>query len=194
MARYVDMPLQHISDRMLDAMQRETNGRYIRDLVRRIRAGIPGIALRTTFIAGFPGETEADVEELCAFIRETKFERLGVFRYSREEGTRAARLPGQIPAKEKERRWRRVMALQKGIATEISKGRVGRTLKVLVEEPGVARGEADAPDIDGRVYVPRSLPVGEFAIVKITGYHGYDLLALPKGERPVAFKVARQAQ
>ena len=193
-ARYVDMPLQHISDRMLDAMQRETNGRYIRDLVRRIRAGIPGIALRTTFIAGFPGETEADVEELCTFIRETRFERLGVFRYSREEGTRAARLPGQIPAKEKERRWRRVMALQKGIAAESSKGQVGRTLKVLVEEPGVARGEADAPDIDGRVYVPRSLPVGEFAMVKITGYHGYDLLALPKGERPVVFKVARQAQ
>ncbi|MGA2445792.1 MAG: 30S ribosomal protein S12 methylthiotransferase RimO [Opitutaceae bacterium] len=193
-ARYVDMPLQHISDRMLDVMQRETNGRYIRDLVCRIRAGIPGIALRTTFIAGFPGETEADVEELCAFIRETRFERLGVFRYSREEGTRAARLPGQIPAKEKERRWRRVMALQKGIAAESSKGQVGRTLKVLVEEPGVARGEADAPDIDGRVYVPRSLPVGEFAMVKITGYHGYDLLALPKGERPVVFKVARQAQ
>jgi ribosomal protein S12 methylthiotransferase len=193
-ARYVDMPLQHISDRMLDVMQRETNGRYIRDLVRRIRAGIPGIALRTTFIAGFPGETAADVEELCTFIHETRFERLGVFRYSREEGTRAARLSGQIPAKEKERRWRRVMALQKGIATEISKGQVGRTLKVLVEEPGVARGEADAPDIDGRVYVPRSLPVGEFAMVKITGHHGYDLLALPKGERPVVFKVARQAQ
>ena len=86
------------------------------------------------------------------------------------------------------------MALQKGIAAESSKGQVGRTLKVLVEEPGVARGEADAPDIDGRVYVPRSLPVGEFAMVKITGYHGYDLLALPKGERPVVFKVARQAQ
>jgi ribosomal protein S12 methylthiotransferase len=193
-ARYVDMPLQHISDRMLEVMQRETDGRYIRDLIRRLRAGIPGIALRTTFIAGFPGETEADVEELCAFIREARFERLGVFRYSREEGTRAARLPGQIPAKEKERRWHRMMALQKGIATEISKSQVGRTLQVLVEEPGVARGEADAPDIDGRVYVPRSLPVGEFAMVKITGYHGYDLLALPKGERPVAFKVARQAQ
>lgn len=193
-ARYVDMPLQHISDRMLDVMQRETNGRYIRDLVRRIRAGIPGIALRTTFIAGFPGETEADVEELCAFIRETRFDRLGVFRYSREEGTRAARLPGQIPAKEKERRWRRVMALQKGIAAEVSKNQVGRTLKVLVEEPGVARGEADAPDIDGRVYVPLPLPVGEFAMVKITGHHGYDLLALPKGERPGKFKAARQAQ
>jgi len=193
-ARYVDMPLQHISDRMLDAMQRETDGRHIRDLVRRLRAGIPGITLRTTFIVGFPGETEADVEELCAFIRETRFERLGVFRFSQEEGTRAARLPGQIPAPEKERRWHRVMALQKSIAAEVSKTQVGRTLKVLVEEPGVARGEADAPDIDGRVYVPRSLPVGEFAKVKITGAHAYDLLALPKGERSVKFKVARQAQ
>src|SRR5258708_2710661 len=91
-ARYVDMPLQHISDHMLGLMQRETSGDYIRDLVHRIRAGIPGIAVRTTFIVGFPGETEADVDELCAFIEETKFERLGVFRYSQEEGTRAAKM------------------------------------------------------------------------------------------------------
>jgi len=193
-ARYVDMPLQHVSDRMLGAMQRETDGKFIRDLVHRIRAGIPGIALRTTFIVGFPGETEADLEELCAFIRETQFERLGVFRYSQEEGTRAAKLPGQVPAKEKERRWHRVMALQQEIAAEVSRRHVGRMLKVLVEEPGVARGEADAPDIDGRVYVPRALPVGEFASVRITGYHDYDLLALPAGEQPAVFKVAKQAQ
>jgi len=193
-ARYVDMPLQHISDRMLAAMQRETDGCHIRDLVRRIRAGIPGIALRTTFIVGFPGETEADVDELCDFIRETKFERLGAFRYSQEEGTRAARLPDQVPGAAQAQRWHRVMALQQSIATEVSQGQVGRTLKVLVEEPGVARGEADAPDIDGRVYVPRELPAGEFARVTITGHHDYDLLALPRGERPAEFKVARQAQ
>jgi ribosomal protein S12 methylthiotransferase len=193
-ARYVDMPLQHISDRMLGAMQRETTGGFIRDLVRRIRAGIPGIALRTTFIVGFPGETEADVDELCAFIREAKFERLGVFRYSQEEGTRAGRMPDQISKKEKELRWHRVMALQKEIAAEVSAAGVGRTLKVLVEEPGVARGEADAPDIDGRVYVPRELPAGEFAEVTITGYHDYDLLALPAGAEPAEFKVAKQAQ
>ena len=154
-ARYVDMPLQHISDRMLTAMQRETSGDYIRDLVRRIRAGIPGIALRTTFIVGFPGETEEDVDELCAFIREARFERLGVFRYSQEEGTRAAKMGAQVPSKEKERRWHRVMALQRDIATSVSSESVGRTLKVLVDGVGVARGEADAPDIDGRVYVPR---------------------------------------
>src|SRR5580700_927314 len=103
-ARYVDMPLQHISDRMLSVMQRETSGDYIRDLIRRIRAGIPGIALRTTFIVGFPGETEADVDELCAFIQETEFERLGVFRYSQEEGTRAGKMAEQVSAKVKEQR------------------------------------------------------------------------------------------
>ena len=193
-ARYVDMPLQHISDRMLTAMQRETSGDYIRDLVARIRPGIPGIALRTTFIVGFPGETEEDVDELCAFIGEAKFERLGVFRYSQEEGTRAAKLPGQVPAAEKERRWRRVMELQRGIAAEAGRNAVGRTLRVLVEEPGVARSEADAPDIDGRVYVPRGLPVGEFAEVTVTSSRDYDLLALPEGQQPAAFKVAKQAQ
>ena len=193
-ARYVDMPLQHISDRMLSAMQRETGGDYIRGLVRRIRAGIPGIALRTTFIVGFPGETEADVDELCAFIGETRFERLGVFRYSQEEGTRASKMQEQVAAKEKERRWHRLMALQKDIAAAVSARSVGKTLKVLVDEPGVARGEADAPDIDGRVYVTRELAVGSFASVKISGHHDYDLLALPGGQRPAEYKVAKQAQ
>lgn len=193
-ARYVDMPLQHISDRMLKLMQRETSGDYIRDLVKRIRAGIPGIALRTTFIVGFPGETQADVDELCAFIAETRFERLGVFKYSQEEGTRAARMEDQIPAAEKERRYKQVMSLQQQIAAEISEGTVGRKLKVLVEEPGIARGEADAPDIDGRVYVPRSLPVGEFAEVEITGARQYDLLALPAGQKAGPQRVPKQAQ
>lgn len=193
-ARYIDIPLQHISDNMLGKMQRETSGDYIRQLIARIRAGIPGIAIRTTFIVGFPGETDADVDELCDFIRETKFERLGVFRYSQEEGTRAAKMEEQLPAKLKDARWHRTMALQKTIAADVSKTYVGRTLRVLVEEPGVARGEADAPDIDGRVYVPRELPVGEFVDVKITGYQDYDLLALPAGEQPLVRKVAKQAQ
>ncbi|MDI1335104.1 MAG: 30S ribosomal protein S12 methylthiotransferase RimO [Lacunisphaera sp.] len=193
-ARYIDIPLQHISDNMLARMQRETSGDYIRDLIKRIRAGIPGIAVRTTFIVGFPGETDADVAELCEFIKATKFERLGVFRYSQEEGTRGAKMPDQIAPKVKEARWHKLMALQQEIAGQVSKSYVGQTLKVLVEEPGVARGEADAPDIDGRVYVPRELPVGEFVDVKITGYQDYDLLALPKGEQPAEFKVAKQAQ
>jgi ribosomal protein S12 methylthiotransferase len=193
-ARYIDIPLQHISDHMLGLMQRETSGAYIRDLIARIRAGIPGIAVRTTFIVGFPGETEADVDELCQFIRETKFERLGVFRYSQEEGTRAAKMADQIPPKVKEARWHKTMALQKEIAREVSKSYVGKKLRVLVEEPGVARGEADAPDIDGRIYVPKSLPVGEFVDVTINSFHDYDLLALPKGEEPVVYKIAKQAQ
>jgi ribosomal protein S12 methylthiotransferase len=193
-ARYVDMPLQHISDRMLTAMQRETSGDHIRGLVRRIREGIPGIALRTTFIVGFPGETDADVDELCAFIRETKFERLGVFRYSQEEGTRAGKMEGQVSPKEKEARWHRVMALQKEIASEVSSTSVGKTIRILVDEAGVARGEADAPDIDGRVYVPRELPAGQFSTVTINGHHDYDLLALPAGQSPAEFKVSRQAQ
>ena len=193
-ARYIDIPLQHISDHMLGLMQRETSGDYIRDLIKRIRTGIPGIAIRTTFIVGFPGETEADVDELCQFIREAKFERLGVFRYSQEEGTRAAKLEEQIPKKTKEARWHKTMALQQEIAREVSKSYVGRKLKVLVDEAGVARGEADAPDIDGRVYVPRDLPSSEFAEVQINSFHDYDLIALPTGETPEAYKVAKQAQ
>ncbi len=193
-ARYVDMPLQHISGGMLEAMQRETSGDHIRDLLGRLRAGIPGIAIRTTFIVGFPGEAEADVDELCAFIAQARFERLGVFRYSREEGTRAGKLPGQISAAEKQRRWHRLMRLQRDIAAELGQRAIGSTFKVLVEAPGVARGEADAPDIDGRVYVPRELPVGEFARVAVNGCRGYDLLALPPGENPAEFKVARMAQ
>ncbi len=193
-ARYVDMPLQHISDRMLKVMQRETSGDYIRGLVKRIRAGIPGIALRTTFIVGFPGETAEDVDELCQFVREARFERLGVFRYSQEEGTRAAKMEDQVSPKEKERRWHQVMALQKEIAASVSAESVGKTLRVLVDEAGVARGEADAPDIDGRVYIPKELKVGSFASVTINGHHDYDLLALPEGESPASYKVARQAQ
>jgi ribosomal protein S12 methylthiotransferase len=193
-ARYIDIPLQHISDNMLTRMQRETNSQYIRDLIVRIRAGIPGIAVRTTFIVGFPGETQADVDELCEFIRTTKFERLGVFRYSQEEGTKAAKMEEQLTTKLKDARYHQTMSLQHEIAAEVSKTYVGKKLRVLVEEPGVARGEADAPDIDGRVYVPRTLPVGQFAEVEITGYRDYDLLALPKGEKPKEFKVAKQAQ
>lgn len=193
-ARYIDIPLQHISDRMLTIMQRETSGDYIRDLIKRIRKGIPGIAVRTTFIVGFPGELEADVDELAAFITETEFERLGVFRYSQEEGTRAAKMKDQVNAREKDRRYRRLMSLQKEIASKVSERSIGKILKVLVEETGVARAEADAPDIDGRVYVSPSLPVGSFVNVTITGSKDYDLLALPKGEKPKSYKVAKVAQ
>jgi ribosomal protein S12 methylthiotransferase len=177
-ARYVDMPLQHISDPMLAAMRRETSSEHIRDLVRRIRAGVPGISLRTTFIAGFPGETEEDFSTLLQFITETRFERLGVFRYSREEGTRAAKREGHLSARTKEARWKKAMALQRRIALEQTHAAIGRRLRVLVESAGSARSEADAPEVDARVFVPQDLPVGEFAEVQVVGAQDYDLVAI----------------
>lgn len=181
-ARYIDIPLQHISDHMLTEMKRETDGDYIRDLIARIRAGIPGIAIRTTFIAGFPGETEECFQELLDFITETKFERLGIFRYSREDGTRAAKREDQLDDETKEARWHRAMATQQEVSLDISESFIGKTIRVLVEEPGLARGQADAPDIDGRVYVDPTLPVGEFAEVKIIEADVYDLYAVPGKE------------
>ena len=177
--RYVDIPLQHISDSMLKKMRRETDSQYIRDLLQRIRAGIPGITLRTTFIVGFPGETQADIDELADFIRETRFERLGVFQYSREEGTRSAKFPNQVHHKTRAARWNRLMALQKGIAEEIARKQIGKTMKVLIDEAGIARGEADAPDVDTRVYLPKKLKPGQFVKVRISGAAEYDLRALP---------------
>ncbi len=193
-ARYIDIPLQHISDHMLTEMQRETSSRHIRDLVASIRAGIPGVTLRTTFIVGFPGETDDDFAELLGFIRDTRFERLGIFRYSQEEGTRAANRADQLPGKLKERRWHEAMALQQHIAREVGAAAVGRTLRVLVEAPGIARAAGDAPDIDGRVYVSRTLPVGDFAEVTITGVRDYDLLALPPGEHPARAVAPKEAR
>ncbi len=176
-ARYVDIPLQHISDRMLAAMQRETDGAHIRGLIRRMRAGIPGLTIRTTFIVGFPGETDADFEELLAFLEETRFDRVGVFRYSREEGTKAAKLGDQVPDDVKQARWARAMELLQRLSRERLEGMVGRRLRVLVEKPGLARSEGDAMEIDGVVAVPKALPVGDFAEVTVTGAKAYDLVA-----------------
>ena len=219
-ARYVDIPLQHIHQNMLERMRRETSQEYIVDLLRRIRAGVPGIALRTTFIVGFPGETEEYFEALLDLIRETRFERLGVFAYSQEEGTRAGNMAGQIPPRVRQRRRTAAMAAQHDVAVQVAESFVGRTLNVLVEKEAetkelknariqswehglmrvensdsptlgksarqylVARGEADAPDIDGRVYIQvQSLKskvpgrIGEFAKVKVIGHTDYDLIA-----------------
>jgi ribosomal protein S12 methylthiotransferase len=176
-ARYVDIPLQHISDNMLTLMKRETNGDYIRDLIKRMRAGIPGIAIRTTFIVGFPGETEEDFKELCQFMEETKFERAGVFNYSREEGTRADKMEGHIHHATRQRRWNEAMRVLQHRAEEFNAAQVGRSIRVLVEKAGEARTEMDAPDIDGTVFVDPALPVGEFAEVNITDWRGYDLVA-----------------
>jgi len=132
-ARYVDMPLQHIHQNMLERMRRETSQQYIVDLIEKIRAGIPGIALRTTFIVGFPGETEACFQTLLEFIAETKFERMGVFTYSQQDGTRAGKMEAQIPDAVKKRRQKQAMAAQLKIARNISESFVGRELDVLVE-------------------------------------------------------------
>jgi ribosomal protein S12 methylthiotransferase len=177
-ARYVDMPLQHISDPMLTAMRRETSSQHIRELIKRLRAGVPGIILRTTFIAGFPGETDEDFATLLDFITEVRFERLGVFRYSREEGTRAAKREGHLPARIKQARWKKAMALQRRIALEQTAAAVGRRMRVLVESPGIARSEGDAPEVDARVFVPQNLPIGEFANVQIVGAQEYDLVGI----------------
>jgi len=176
-ARYIDIPLQHISEAMLQQMRRETSRQHIEELIDRLRAGIRGIALRTTFIVGFPGETEADFESLLAFIERIRFERLGIFKYSREDGSRAARMPNQISMKIKNERYRRAMLLQQKIACAQAREKIGQTLKLLVDQPHVARTEADAPDIDARVILSEAAPVGDFICRSITGSRGYDLLA-----------------
>ena len=210
--KYVDMPLQHIHDSMLERMRRETSGQYIRDLIKRIRKGIPNIAIRTTFIVGFPGETEEYFKSLLNFMREIRFERLGVFTFSKEDGTKAGMMKSQLTEKQKEHRREKAMATQLQISQEIAASQVGKTLKVLVEKKAnekeinqadlnswehglirsensenkidlgdylIARGEVDAPDIDGRVLIKGCLPIGEFAQVKIIGHTDYDLIAEP---------------
>ena len=176
-ARYVDMPLQHIHPEMLLTMRRETSRDHIVDLIARLRAGIPGLTLRTTFIVGFPGETDEHFESLLEFIETTRFERLGIFTYSQEEGSRAAKLPGQLPTKVKQARYRRAMKLQQRIAGEISAAQVGRRVRVLADAPLVARGEADAPDVDCRVLLDRPVTPGAFVDVEVTGTRVYDLTA-----------------
>jgi ribosomal protein S12 methylthiotransferase len=176
-ARYIDIPLQHIDETMLQRMRRETSQQHIVDLIGRLRAGIPDLAIRTTFIVGFPGETDEEFETLLEFIRRTRFDRLGIFKYSQEEGSRAAKMDGQIPAKLKNTRYRIAMEIQQEIAHETARQKIGRELKLLVDQPLIARTEADAPDIDTRVILSEPAPVGEFVRRKIVGSRGYDLLA-----------------
>jgi len=176
-ARYIDIPLQHIDESMLGRMRRETSRSHIEDLVCKLRAGIPGVTLRTTFIVGFPGETDAEFEILLDFIRRSRFERLGIFKYSQEEGSRAASMRGQVPAKIKNSRYRAAMAMQQSIAYDLAREKIGNELKLLVDQPHVARSEADAPDVDARVVLSERAPVGEFIRRTVKGSRGYDLLA-----------------
>jgi ribosomal protein S12 methylthiotransferase len=176
-ARYIDIPLQHIDDSMLERMRRETSRQHIENLIYKLRAGIPGVTLRTTFIVGFPGETAEEFASLLDFIRRTRFERLGIFKYSQEEGSRAAKMPDQIPAKIKNARYRTAMSIQREIAHETAREKIGRGLKLLVDQPHVARSESDALDVDARVILSKEAPVGEFVWRPIVGSRGYDLLA-----------------
>ena len=174
---YIDLPLQHASDRILARMNRRGSSAQILKLMEKIRKTVPGVTLRTSFITGFPGETEEEFQELLDFIREARFDRVGVFAYSREENTPAAAMPDQIPDRIKSERRDQAMAVQQEISLEKNKGKIGKKITVLMEGAYEGRSEGDAPEIDGKVYVnnDREILPGEFVSVLITGATEYDL-------------------
>ncbi|MBR2464399.1 MAG: 30S ribosomal protein S12 methylthiotransferase RimO [Clostridia bacterium] len=181
--KYVDMPLQHIADPVLRRMNRHGDGKMIREVVQKLRREIPSLTLRTTFIVGFPGESEADFAELSAFVEEAKFDRMGVFTYSAEEGTPAAKMPDQIDEQVKQDRMDILMKQQMHISEALNEKKVGSTVRVLVEdfdpvsEAHFGRSEADAPDIDGKVYfmAPSRIVPGSMIDVKVREVLDYDL-------------------
>ncbi len=182
--KYMDIPMQHISDPILAAMNRHGDSALIKDTVRRLRERVPGITLRTTAIVGFPGESEADFEQLCAYVKEARFDRFGAFPYSAEEDTPAAELPDQIDEQVKQDRYDILMSTQLPISEENNRKKVGSTITVLCEgyDPVAGthfgRSEADAPDIDGKIYfhAAEKIPAGEFVRVQITEAMDYDLV------------------
>ncbi|MBI3189301.1 MAG: 30S ribosomal protein S12 methylthiotransferase RimO, partial [Ignavibacteriales bacterium] len=186
--KYLDMPVQHISDSVLKSMQRGISSRATRNLIETIRTKVPGIALRTTMIVGFPNETENDFNELVEFVKETEFDRLGVFTYSQEEDTRAFPLGDPIPNEVKEERKRIVMEVQKEISLRKNEENVGKHLRVLVDEKqgdvSICRTEQDAPEVDNTVMVHSSseFEIGEFYDVEIIDAEEYDLFAVPLGK------------
>ncbi len=181
---YIDMPIQHASDAVLKRMGRRTSQEELREKIALLRREIPDIAIRTTLISGFPGETEEDQEIQLNFVNEMEFDRLGVFPYSREEGTRADKMDGQVDEETKLRRRDEIMALQQEISYEKNESLVGKTIKVLVEgylyeeEIYVGRSEKDAPKVDGCVFFTSEKEVisGDFVFVKITESNEYDLI------------------
>ena len=182
---YLDVPFQHASPRILRLMKRPASAENNLARIRRWREICPDITIRSTFIVGFPGETEAEFEDLLAFLQEARLDRVGCFAYSPVEGAAANALPGHVPDGEKETRRARFMHVQEGISRKRLQAKVGRTLTVLVDEVGareaVARSSADAPEIDGvvRITPPRGLKAGEFANVRVTGAEAHDLRAEP---------------
>lgn len=189
---YVDMPIQHCSDGVLKRMGRHHTKQQLLDVIQALRKAVPDIALRTTLITGFPGETEEDFQEMREFIQEVRFDRLGVFAYSQEEDTPAARMPDQIPEEEKERRKDILMELQQRISSEKSQEMVGQSLEVIIEgqipgeeeEEGTkvysARTYRDAPDIDGFLFLSSSQEYlsGDFVQTQVVGAYEYDLMGV----------------
>lgn len=188
--KYVDIPLQHISDSVLKSMRRGVTSNKTRDLLFKLRDKIPGLTLRTTLIAGYPNETEKDFEDLCGFIKEVRFDRLGVFTFSVEENTSSFILGNPVPEKIKLERKNKIMEIQKDISTEINTAFIGKSLKVLVDriegDYYVARSYRDAPEVDGEVLIPaknNKLKTGEFYSVEINDSDEYDLYAELPGNR-----------
>ena len=186
--KYIDLPLQHASADVLRRMRRPGNGDAYRRLLARIRSRVPDVTLRTTFIVGFPGETEKDFAELCDFVREIEFDHVGVFTYSHEEGTRAHAMEDDVPAATKQARRNRLLEQQKGIVARRQQTRIGETFRVLVDGPSLeselvltGRLESQAPDIDSIVYFdgvdPSALKAGDVVAARVTGARGYDLIA-----------------
>jgi ribosomal protein S12 methylthiotransferase len=187
---YLDMPLQHASDRMLKRMQRRVNRQETETLLSKLRAAIPGLVMRTTFITGFPGEADADFNELVDFVRAHRFERLGVFTYSFEPDTPAARLTDQLPEELKAERRDRLMEVQQEIAFEWNDAQIGRRLDVVIdaavpdeENAWIGRSYADAPDVDGVVYVTGAgIAAGQIVPCEVVARSGYDLAAVAVGK------------
>jgi ribosomal protein S12 methylthiotransferase len=188
--KYIDLPLQHASNRVLARMKRPGSRQKYDALLHRIRAMVPGVALRTTFIVGFPGETEPDVDELRQFVSDHAFDHLGVFTYSHEEGTSAFAMDDDVPGRTKQARRARLMSLQKRLASRRNRARVGERARILVDGPAsdhdlVLKGRlaTQAPDIDAAVFLtecdPSTLRAGQFAEVEIVGARQYDLIARP---------------
>ncbi|MBN1986949.1 MAG: 30S ribosomal protein S12 methylthiotransferase RimO [Prolixibacteraceae bacterium] len=183
--KYLDMPLQHIANPVLKNMLRHVTREETEKLIKRIKEEVPGVILRTTMLVGFPGETEQDFEELIAFIRETKFEKLGVFPYSNEEGTYAyKKFDDNLTEKVKQARADEIMELQQQISAELNQQKIGQTFKVIIDRKEgdffIGRTEFDSPEVDGEVFVtsPKELQKGEFVQVEITGAEDYDLFGV----------------
>ena len=184
---YFDIPMQHIADRVLKRMNRKSDSKSIHTLIKKIRKEIPDVILRTTFIVGFPGETEEEFHELCDFIQETQFDKMGVFMYSKEEGTPAAKLKEQIHHATKKRRYQKVMALQQKISREKMKEKLGNVYEILVEHKTsdgkyyIGRSYMDVPDMDGVIFLKADKKdndlIDQFMKVKIVDVREYDLIA-----------------